>query len=127
MPFGVRVDTEGEVVEILGVLPAEPEPELRLNPLPLVALQLQLLELHDDLSLLRGTFGISIFRASSILRSIVMPMTGTEAELLQKARYLTFDILLSRLGEQKGKREWCICYMMRYMWVCWVGCGGRAV
>lgn len=110
MSLGVCIDTQGEVVDIFLVLPAEPKPELRLDPLSLVALQLQLLQLHDHLSLLKGTFGISIFRASSILRSSVMPMTGTEAELLQKARYLTFDILLSRFQEQRGKEV--VIYML---------------
>lgn len=115
VPLGVCIDTKREVVNILLVLPAEPESELRLDPLPLVALQLQLLQLHDDLPLLRGTFGISIFRASSMLRSTVMPMTGTEAELLQKARYLTFDILLSRFRRQRGKRVWRICSRLNMM------------
>lgn len=93
--FWVVVGAECEVIDVLGVLPAEPQSELRLDALPLVALQLQLLQLHDHLPPFNRTFGISIRNDSSRPRSNVAPKTGTEAELLQNARYLTFAILLS--------------------------------
>ena len=92
VPLGVVVGAEGEVEDLVLVLLAEPHSELRFYALPLLLLQLELLELDDHLGQGLRTFGISPFRNSSRDLSRAEPKTGSALEALAKPRYLMFDI-----------------------------------
>lgn len=92
VPLRVIVGTEGEVVDLVLVLLAEPYSELRLYPLSLLLLQLELLQLDDHLGEGGSTFGISPLRNSSSDLSRADPKTGSALDVFAKPRYLMLDI-----------------------------------
>lgn len=92
VPLWVIVGTEGKIVDLVLILLAEPYSELRFYTLTFLLLQLKFFEFDDQLGRWLGTFGISPFRNSSRDLSKVVPKTGNALEILEKPRYLMFDI-----------------------------------
>lgn len=92
VPFGVVEGAEGDVVNLVLVLFAEPHSELRLYALAFLLLQLELLQLDYHLPGGLITFGISPLRNSSSDLSRECPKTGSALDVFAKPRYLMFDI-----------------------------------